>query len=312
MWSFYLLKMEILRLPSYAKINLGLIILGKRKDGYHEIESILQQIDLKDEIELRTKIKPEIYFFCDNQDLPTGNSNSCVLAANLIKDMVGVENGVEIFLKKTIPAGAGLGGGSSNAAVVLLGLNRLWNLNLTSQQLQVLACQIGSDVPFFILGGTALAQGRGELLKPFDLQGEITILIVFPAFTISTRWAYSQMNLNLTKRNKNTKLRLINDRNYNDFIIHNFVKNNLEDVVFKKYPILGVIKQQLYKNNAIYASMSGSGSAIFGIFRKRSEALMAKNFYSSQYPTFVTRPIRWGYVEANQASNQILQNPHSV
>jgi len=312
MESFYLLKMEILRLPSYAKINLGLIIFGKRKDGYHEIQSILQQIDLKDEIELRIKVNPEIYFHCDNPEIPTGTSNLCVLAANLIKDMAGVENGVEIFLKKTIPAGAGLGGGSSNAATVLLGLNKLWNLNLTSQQLQTLACQIGSDVPFFIHGGTALAGGRGELLKPFDLQGEITILIVFPAFIISTKWAYSQMNLNLTKRNKNTKLIHYNDRNYEDFIIRNLLKNNLEDVVFKKHPILGVIKQQLYKNNAIYASMSGSGSAILGIFQKRSDALTVKNFFCNQYPTFVTRPIHWGYVEANQASNQILQSPHSV
>jgi 4-diphosphocytidyl-2-C-methyl-D-erythritol kinase len=299
--------MEPLRLPSYAKINLGLHILWKRKDGFHEIESILQQIDLKDEIEFKVKTSPEIAFHCDNPEISADKTNLCVLAATLLKETYGIKNGVEILLKKTIPAGAGLGGGSSNAAVVLLALNKLWNLNLDPTQLQGLAARIGSDVAFFIHGGTALVRGRGERIAPFALTGDITIVIVFPGFGISTKWAYSQINLDLTIRNKNAKLVFLNGRSYDDKNIRNFLQNDLEEVLFQKYPVLGEIKEKLYNHNAIFASMSGSGSAIFGIFRNRNEALEVKNFFGNQYSTFVTRPTRWGYVEVNQAYSQLLK-----
>lgn len=304
--------MEFIRLPSYAKINLGLNILGKRKDGFHEIESILQQIDLKDEIELKKKASPKIAFHCDNSEIPTGKANLCVHAATLLKETHGIKKGVEIFLKKTIPAGAGLGGGSSNGAVVLLGLNKLWNLNLKPAQLQGLAARIGSDVTFFIYGGTAIVRGRGERIEPFTLAGDVTIVIVFPGFGISTKWAYRQINLNLTIRNKNAKLMFLNGRNYDDTNIGNFLKNDLEEVVFQKYPVLSEIKKKLYDHHAIFASMAGSGSAILGIFRNRNEALKVKNFFNKQYSTFVTRPIRWGYMEVNQAYSQYLKSWNAV
>lgn len=291
--------MKGLRLQSYAKINLGLNILGKREDGFHEIETIFQQIDLKDEIEFKTKEEPVIEFFCDSLEIPTGNDNLCVHAAKLLKETMGVQKGVEIVLKKTIPIGAGLGGGSSNGAVVLLGLNKLWNLKLKPKQLQNLACQLGSDVPFFIQGGTALACGRGEILRTLNFKNDFTILIVFPGFQISTKSIYRQMNLNLTIKKKSIKLRYFEGQDLKDVGICNLLKNDLEKIVFKKYPILAAIKEQLYSKNAIYASMSGSGSALFGIFREKSEALEVKKLYINHYPIFITQPIKWGYTQLN-------------
>ncbi|MFQ5823597.1 MAG: 4-(cytidine 5'-diphospho)-2-C-methyl-D-erythritol kinase [bacterium] len=289
----------MLRLPSYAKINFGLIIKGKRRDGFHEIETILQQIDLKDEIKLEAKEEPVIKFYCDNSTIPTGNSNLCVRAAYLLKQSVGVRKGVEIVLKKSIPAGAGLGGGSSNGAVVLLGLNKLWNLNLKPERLQVLASQLGSDVPFFIHGGAALAQGKGEILIPLKFQDDFTILIVFPQITVSTQWAYGQVNLSLTIKKKNIKLNRLKDMNYLDADFLTVLQNELEAIVFKRYPILRLIKKELYRRDAIFVGMSGSGSAIFGIFRNESKALELKEFFRDRYPAYITRPIRWGFGQLN-------------
>ena len=191
--------------------------------------------------------------------------------------------------------GAGLGGGSSNAAVVLLCLNKLWGLNLSAQELRAIASQLGSDIPFFILGGTAVATGRGNLLRPAKLTGERPIVVVFPGIAVSTKWAYRQVNLSLTIKEKNTTLASFNDINYDikDFL--KSLKNEFEAIVFTEYPLLEQIKKQINRSKAIYTSMSGSGSAIFGIFEKEDDALEVRRFFQNEYPTFVTRPINWGY-----------------
>lgn len=291
--------MNLLRLPSYAKINFGLLIKSKRSDGFHEIETILQQIDLKDELELQAKDEPDITFYCESPGIPTGSANSCVRAAKLLKQVEGVQKGARIVLKKSIPAGTGLGGGSSNAAVVLLGLNKLWCLNLKLERLTALACQLGSDVPFFIQGGTALARGRGEILIPCNIQGNFTILIVIPPISVSTRWAYGQVNLSLTMNKKNIKFKHFKGINYLDKEFLSSLNNDLETIVFKRHPVLSVIKQELYQKDAIFASMSGSGSAIFGIFQGKKEALEAKEFFQNRYFVVVSRPISWGFEQLN-------------
>ena len=287
--------MQAIRVPSYAKLNLGLFILGVRDDGFHEIETILQQIDLNDEIEVKLTDSSKIEFSCDHPDLQEANSNLCVRAANVLKQTTGIQKGAQIYLSKTIPMGAGLGGGSSNAAVVLLCLNKLWGLNLSAQELQAIASQLGSDIPFFILGGTAVATGRGNLLRPAKLTGEPTIVVVFPKISVSTKWAYKQVNLSLTIREKNIILPHFNDINYSNADFVKSLKNEFEEIVFTEYPLLEQIKKQINQSKAIYTSMSGSGSAIFGIFEQEEDALEVKRFFQNEYPTFVTRPINWGY-----------------
>lgn len=287
--------MQTIKVPSYAKINLGLFILGVRDDGFHEIETILQQIDIKDEIEIKLTNSSKIDFSCDHPDLQEADSNLCVRAANLLKQTTGIQKGARIFLSKTIPMGAGLGGGSSNAAVVLLCLNKLWGLNLSVQELRAIASRLGADIPFFILGGTAVATGRGNLLRPAKSIGDQPIVVVFPGISVSTQWAYTQVNLNLTIKEKNTTLASFNDIDYDNKDFIKSLKNEFEEIVFAEYPLLEQIKKQINQSKAIFASMSGSGSAIFGIFEKEDDALEVRSFFQNEYPTFVTRPINWGY-----------------
>lgn len=287
--------MTSIRLPSFAKVNLGLIIKGKRGDGFHEIETLLQQIDLKDELQIQTLDEPIIKMHCTHPDIPLGEENICVRAAYLLQNATGVQKGAEIFLNKMIPIGAGLGGGSSNGAVVLLGLNRVWNLNLKSEQLLELASQLGSDVPFFIYGGAALAKGRGENLTTVNLEFDFPVLIIYPNIKIMTEWAYAQLNLSLTMKKKYIKLAHFKDRNFNDVDFYKIFKNDFEEIVFKKYPVLSDIKNELQQKKAIFVSLSGSGSTIFGIFRREIDALNANKQFQRQYRTNITRPVKWGY-----------------
>ncbi|MFQ5602777.1 MAG: 4-(cytidine 5'-diphospho)-2-C-methyl-D-erythritol kinase [bacterium] len=287
--------MNAIRLPSYAKINLGLLIKGKRSDGYHEIESLLLQIDLLDEIELKSQANPEIVVRCNNPVVPTDENNLCVRAANLIKKTSGISKGLEINLTKNIPMGAGLGGGSSNAATTLMGLNKLWNLDFTPEFLQKLAAQLGADVPFFIHGGAAVARGRGELLSTINFNLEWPILIIFPEIHVSTQQAYAGLNLSLTMKKKNIKLPHFKDSKFNNVDFYKVFINEFERAVFKNYPILAEIKRSIYRKNPVFTSMSGSGSSIFGIFHNLEDAFEAKAEFDRKFPTFITHSILWGY-----------------
>jgi 4-diphosphocytidyl-2-C-methyl-D-erythritol kinase len=286
--------MNTLRLPSYAKINLALFVKGKRGDGYHEIETIFQQISLHDEIQLKVTEAAEVEFSCNKAEIPTGITNLCVRAAYLLKLEGGVKSGVEIALQKNIPVSAGLGGGSSNAAVVLLGLNKLWKLNWPREKLRELAVKLGSDVPFFIEGGTALGEGRGEILRNLNFDWELPIVVVFPKVAIPTKWAYDELNLSLTIRKKYITLPHFKNINFNNVEFYQGFKNDFEGVVFKKYPDLLEIKSRLKESGAIYASLSGSGSSVFGIFDNGEAANAAKSAFERRYPVFVTQPVKWG------------------
>ena len=293
--------MKSICLPSYAKINLGLSILGKRADGYHEIETILQQIAIKDEIVLEQSNNPEINLTCNDSGIPTNDSNLCIKAAQKFKQFTGITQGLKIKLHKTIPVGAGLGGGSSNAAVVLLGLNKLWNTELNPDQLEKMASDLGSDVPFFIKGGTAFAYGRGELLLAIcQNSNQLKILVIFPGIHISTKWAYDNLNLSLTNMKKNINLSSFEKQVIDDLGFFHSLKNDFEEIVFSKYSILGKIKHHLYKNNAIYAGLSGSGSAVYGVFFENSDVLQAQKKVVSEFKTFITQFENWGYEQVNK------------
>ncbi|MFQ5649612.1 MAG: 4-(cytidine 5'-diphospho)-2-C-methyl-D-erythritol kinase [bacterium] len=290
---------QSIRLPSYAKINLGLYVKGKRKDGFHDIETILQQIDLQDDIQLTVRKDRQIVFHSNAPSLPNDHTNLCFRAAKLLQEHAHVTSGAEIRLAKVIPVGAGLGGGSSNGAVTLLGLNRLWNLDLSVDMLTCLAAQLGSDVPFFIRGGTAFATGRGDRLEPLERPvAQKTILVVFPEIYVSTRWAYENLNLDLTMSKKNRNFLSFKDKIIKDVDFFGLLSNDFEATVFAKYPELAAVKRGMLENGAQFVSLSGSGSTIFGLFERKSRAENAQRLFPD-YRTFVSRFIAWGYDEIN-------------
>jgi 4-diphosphocytidyl-2-C-methyl-D-erythritol kinase len=269
--------MSICTFPSYGKINLGLLLLQKRSDGYHDIATVFQQIDLHDTL----SIHPSSTFrlTVSEPSLSVKENNLIYRAFKMIQNKLQNRDGVDIHLEKRIPVGGGLGGGSSNAAVTLMALNRIWGDKLSRKELMQLGGQIGSDVPFFLMGGTALGQGRGEILQPLSLSMDWWIVLVCPDISISTAWAYKHARIALTKEEKFTNFRSIFEE-FTPSVLRNTLRNELEDAVFQKYPLLGEIKEILYQKDAFYASMSGSGSSVYGLFNQRIKAETAVMFFS--------------------------------
>jgi len=277
-----------MKVRAYAKINLGLNVLGKRPDGYHSIETVFRLIDLYDEIEILQNDQG-IHFATNSPELSNDNSNLCVQAAHLLRDLTGIHTGVEITLTKRIPIGAGLGGGSSDAAAVLKGLTKLWTLDITRDELQTVSATLGSDVPFFLTGLTAFATGRGDILESFDLQIPYTILLVTPKIHVSTAWAYSQIHpLQGVKRHN---LRAVLDGSMGDAQrLQKELLNDFENAVFQHYPDIASIKSTLLAEGAACALMSGSGSSVFGFFSNPSVARDLAQRLSGKYATSVTDP----------------------
>lgn len=258
-------------LPSHAKINLGLYILGKRQDGYHDICTIFQELEFHDTLYFRRQ-SGDLAITTDHPSLPVGEENLVYRAVKLLKGSTGCSDQVTIHIKKNIPLGSGLGGGSSNAAMTLVGLNRLFQLGLSVDTLASLGSELGSDVPFFLYGGIALATGRGENIQPLPDSLKGGILLINPGIQISSGWAYKNVNLKLTN---SEDLNNVLPRLRNGVITGAYrfsLKNMLEEPVIKKYPIMRSIKSQLLKYGAEWAMMSGSGSTVFGIFRNKELA----------------------------------------
>ena len=276
-----------MKLRAYAKINIGLNVLGKRSDGYHDLETVFHEIDCFDEIELERHEK--VTMTADSILVPIDRSNLCLSAANLLQKEKHVRQGVVIHLKKNIPIGAGLGGGSSDAAAVLCGLNRFWELRLSNNQLRLLAAQIGADVPFFIEGGTAYATGRGEILESFSLLLPFWIAVITPLVRISTAWAYSQL---VPKRNgkvSGLQTKLVKQLSNPQKLI-SIIQNDFEPIVFKTYPELSSVKEKLNEMGAVFSLMSGSGSSIYGFFEDDKKALAALSSFPKNYQTSITAP----------------------
>lgn len=254
---------ESLRFLSPAKVNLFLKVLSKRPDGYHEILSLMQPVSLYDEVTIDVEEGDGITVSTDHAGVPGGKDNLAYRAAELLLKEAGLKRKVSIFIGKKIPVGAGLGGGSSDAATVLMGLNSSLGYPVDEKRLMEIGASIGSDVPFFILKSPALATGRGEVLKRVKLP-PYSYLLVNPGFHVSTAWAYN--NLDLTKKAEDNILMyseeaLASERNIKD-ILH----NDLEAVTAGKYPEIATIKGALVEAGAIGALMSGSGPTVFGVF----------------------------------------------
>lgn len=279
-------------LKSFAKINLALNVLRKRKDGYHQIESIVQAIDLYDILTLK-KIPSGIRINTSSKSVPRDKKNSVFQAARVFLERNGIKSGVEIGIKKNIPVGAGLGGGSSNAAFTLKGLSRLFDKKIPLKKLILWGSEIGSDVPFFFSSGQALISGRGEKVKEIKVPGNYFIVLVKPDFSIPTAWAYKNLKLDLTKKSKayNLKANFSNSFFTKHINIRSW-KNDLERVCFSKYPILFQLKQYLIQKGAVHTLMSGSGPTIFGIFLNQTQAKeVAGGIRGKGFFVRVTKPV---------------------
>ncbi|MFO7810552.1 MAG: 4-(cytidine 5'-diphospho)-2-C-methyl-D-erythritol kinase [Candidatus Delongbacteria bacterium] len=275
-----------MKFKANCKINLHLAVTGKLSDGYHSIKTIFQEIPFSDELDIETADENEITFSAEGITIPSESpDNICVKAAEILKERYSVTKGCRIKLKKNIPVGAGLGGGSSDAATVLKALNMLWNIDLSAKKIRSIGSELGADVPFFIDGGCAWAEGRGDILRPVKpvLQNGF-ILLVYPSIHISTRWAYKNLNLNLTKTGDMVIFAEVSKlRTAQNSLIGKF-SNDFESVVFKKYPEIGRIKELMLNKGADFSAMSGSGSTVFGFFLseralKNSLKNLDKNYF---------------------------------
>lgn len=255
-----------------AKVNLFLKVAGKRGDGYHEIRSLMQPVGLFDEIILAVSEGDGITLKCGVDSVPSGPENLAWKAAVLFLKETGIKRAVSIILKKRIPSGGGLGGGSSDAAGILTGLNTILRAGLKEERLKAMAAGLGSDVPFFILRGPALASGRGEILERITLP-RLYYVLVNPGLHISTAWAYG--NLDLTKKTKDNILIVSKGLAKSKEKIAGLLENDLEGAVMGEYPVIAVLKSLLKKAGAEGALMSGSGSTVFGLFFKEREAAEA-------------------------------------
>lgn len=278
--------MKRLTVRAPAKINWSLFVLDKREDGYHDILSLMQCIGLYDVIDFEPG---------DDITLESGlgippEQNLVFKAALSLKNYSGVKNGVRITLRKEIPSGAGLGGGSSDAAYTLMALNELWNAGLGSDQLRALGASLGSDVPFFFDGPLALAEGRGELLNSLPGAPALVLLLVKPECSVPTSWAYGEID---KQRPEKTDPSYIADKKasvqslYRALVSGDLtglaenMHNDFEDAITQRYPVVGSVKERLLESGAAAALMSGSGSTVFGLFNDENLALeAAKNFPS--------------------------------
>jgi len=249
-----------MQLYAPAKINLSFRIKGRRADGFHEIETLMAPISLTDQLTIEQGENGSgIEFTCNDLTLPTGEENLVVKAAKLFQKATKIENGLKIGLAKRIPHGAGLGGGSSDAASVLVGLNKFFGTDLKQDFLVQLAAQIGSDVPFFVVGSPAICRGRGEIVEPTPLPRKLDLLLVKPDFGVPTPWAYGRW--------KDSRELPGVDYSAQTFASLDFV-NDLERPVFEKYVLLGHLKHWLRQQPEVaIALLSGSGSTVFAVLR---------------------------------------------
>lgn len=252
-----------------AKINLSLDVLRKREDGYHEVEMIMTTVDLADRIDLLLLESNKIEIEVSEGYVPCDERNLAYQAALKLKEKFGVTKGVKIYITKNIPVASGLAGGSSDAAATLRGLNCLWNLGLSLDELAEIGAEIGSDVPFCVYGGTALATGRGEKITLIDSPPPVWVILAKPPIGVSTADVYSRLDLDqITHCDTNKMIEAIKEKNIAKICAN--LHNVLEEVTFVRHPEVKHIKEQMIKFGASGVLMSGSGPTVFGIVEKES------------------------------------------
>ncbi len=301
---------KVLRLPSFAKVNLGLEVLGTRADGYHELRTLFQTISLHDDVELRPHATT-IEVRCDHPDVPTDHTNLAHRAADELRRFARVSKGVTITITKRIPVAGGLGGGSSNAAAVLMGLDRLWRLGLGPARLHPLARRLGADVPFFLMGGTALGLGRGDEVYPLLRQLQAHVVVVDPGRPLATAAVFRRLDQRLTPReNANNIFRFVSSQLDGQGEAFLGLSNDLERAALDEDPGLEALGRDirgiLVQEGALFVSLSGSGAAFFGVFsdaggaQAARSALLARGFLAirgrtlslDRYRRMLSQPLR--------------------
>ena len=284
-----MIQMKPININSYAKVNIGLKILNKRSDGYHNISTVFQEIDLFDTITISKSDGP-LKFSTNVEWLQNDQNNLCVIAYNHIKNLYKI-GGANIVLKKNISRGSGLGSGSSNAAAIMKGLREIYNLEVADSELIKIGSRIGADVPFFINGSTQVGEGIGEKLTSIRSSMDAQYLIVTPDIPIDTKWAYSQYKNNLDNCSSPTKFSDSFRGKTINLDTLKFFENDFESVVFPTYPEIGAIKNKLIALGAKFASLSGSGSTVYGIFDDDANIDKAFSHFFPRHKTFIAHPV---------------------
>lgn len=274
-----------------AKVNLYLEILGLREDGYHEIETLVHPVSLYDELGF-SPISGGIELSGDDPSVSWNEENLCFKAARSVFDAVGYKGGVRIGVHKEIPAGSGLGGGSSDAAATLVALNSLFGFSLSESDLVEIGAGLGSDIPFFVVGGPAIGRGRGEILEGVEGLKRGWFVIVRPSITISTKWAYQKFNFILTEGGKGHRLNNLIE-GLKEFPERKLdTLNSFERFISEEFPEIGGILIYLNNNGAVLSSLSGSGSACYGLFSEESQAdKISAHFIEKGLFTKIARPV---------------------
>ena len=272
---------------AYAKINLGLRVLRKREDNFHDLETIFHRVNLYDDLGIEGSAA-SISITGEGLAVPQDEKNLCWKAVEVLRTEIGELRGAKIHLTKRIPIGAGLGGGSSDAAAVLTALPQIWNTPVDAATLARVGLSLGSDVPFFLHNRSAYAEGRGERLKFVSLSLPYWILVVTPDIHISTAWAFGRLS---DRRPVNTRLRKLYDgATCTVAAVSSLMENDFEGIVFPAYPEIAGIKQELMTRGAAYALLSGSGSSVFGLFNKEAETRRAEEHFQQHYSVSLTPP----------------------
>ncbi len=264
--------MDTISLKALAKINLGLDVVRRREDGYHEVRMVMQTIHLYDRLEMEKTATPGIELSTNLSYLPVNGNNLVYRAGKLLMDEFGIAEGIKVYLNKRIPVAAGMAGGSTDAAAMLYGMNELFELGLSREQLMERGVKIGADVPYCLMRGTALAEGIGEKLTPLAPMIKCPVLIAKPAISVSTKFVYQNLKLDADTRHPDID-RLIKDIRAQDLgAIAGDMGNVLESVTIPNYPVIAQIKEQMMDSGAINAMMSGSGPTVFGLFEEEETA----------------------------------------
>ncbi len=267
--------MDKIELRALAKINLGLDVLGRRENGYHDVRMVMQTVYLYDQIRIRKMKEPRIQLKTNLYYLPVNENNLAYRAAGLLMEEFGIKEGVCIELEKHIPVAAGMAGGSSNAAAVLYGMNRLFGLGLSEQELMERGVTLGADVPYCIMRGTVLAEGIGEKLTPLAPMPKCHLVIAKPPVNVSTRMVYEKLDAHVITEHPDIDGIIAALENQDLSGVASRIGNVLEKVTVEAYPVIDRIKSVMKEQGALNAMMSGSGPTVFGIYEEKAEAKKA-------------------------------------
>ena len=267
--------MKEISVKALAKINMGLDVVRRREDGYHEVRMIMQTIHLFDRLEISKNTSGQITMETNLAFLPTNENNLVCKAAKLLTDEFGIKDGVHVWLHKHIPVAAGMAGGSTDAAAVLYGMNRIFDLGLSKEELMERGVKIGADVPYCVMRGTALAEGIGEKLTKLPPMVKCPVLIAKPQINVSTKFVYENLKLDADTEHPDIDRLVADIREKNLTKIAADMGNVLETVTIPAYPVIADIKENMLQNGAVNAMMSGSGPTVFGLFEKEADAVQA-------------------------------------